>query len=104
MLFGTSKTPKLLGETSIRIALLSAALPTIIDSDTKTFRFLAMAIASSILVAYCKISRAKTEIGVFAIKGIFDFPAFIVIVNPFVFIPETAPVIPAQVYIINGFP
>ena len=31
-----------------------------------------MAMASSIVEAYCKISRAKTDIGVFEIKGIFD--------------------------------
>ena len=56
-----------------------------------------MVIASSIVEAYCNISLVKIETGVFAIKGIFDFPAFIVTVNPCSFIPETTPSIPPQV-------
>ena len=63
------------------MARLSLALPTIIDSDTKTSLDLAMEIASSMVDAYCKISRVTIEIGVLATKGILDFPAFIVTVS-----------------------
>ena len=86
------------------MALLSIALPTIIDSETKTFLFFAIVMASSIFLECCKISRVKIEIGVLAIKGILDFPAFMVTVKPSLFIPETAPIIPGQVTIINAWP
>jgi len=43
-----------------------------IDSETNTSRFFAMAMASSIDPAYCKISRANRLMGVFATSGILD--------------------------------
>jgi len=51
------------GVFSISIALLSAAEPIKNDSETKLWRFLAISFASSIVPAYCKISRAISEIG-----------------------------------------
>ena len=51
--------------------------------------------------AYCKISRVNMEIGVFATQGISDFPALMVTVSPCSFIPETTPIMPAQVTDIN---
>ena len=83
------------------MALCSSALPTMIDSETKTSRFLAIAIASSVVLAYCKISLVTKEIGVLAINGILDFPALMVTVSPCSFIPLTEPINPGQEYIIN---
>jgi len=95
--FSTSYTPKFLGETSIKMAFCSLELPTIIDSDTNTSLFFAIAIASSVVVAYCKISRVSKAIGVLATNGILDLPALMVTVIPLVFIPLTAPTKPGQV-------
>ena len=78
-------------------ALRSAALPTNMASETNTFRFWAIAIAWSIFLAYCNISRHNSEIGVRAFIGIVDFPALIVTVSPSKFIPESTPIIPPHV-------
>ena len=85
-------------------AFLSIALPINRDSDTKTSRFLAITIASSIVEAYCKISRVSIDTGVLATKGTLDLPALMVTVNPCSFIPETTPTIPPQVTDINLCP
>ena len=49
------------------------------DSETKRSNLPAILIASSRLCAYCRISRASIETGVFASVGYVDFAAFIVI-------------------------
>ena len=86
------------------IALLGAGVyETLVSWSTreKQFKIIAktkmtQSIASSIVVAYCKISKATREIGVFARIGIDDFPAFIVTERPSIFIPDETPIIPAQ--------
>src|SRR4051812_44769486 len=83
---------------------LSDKDPRRMDSETNVFRFFAIANASSIFLAYCKISLATMEIGVAALVGISDLAALIVTVRPFSFIPETVPIIPAQEIIINLYP
>ena len=75
---------------------MSIAEPIISVSETKVCRFFAMAMASSIVEAYCNISRAKIEIGIFAPVGKSDLDALIVTLNPFSFSPEATPVKPAH--------
>ena len=63
-----------------------------------------MFVASSIFFAYCNTFLANKEIGVAAPDGIADFAALRVTLIPSIFIPETTPVIPPQVIIINLCP
>lgn len=52
------------GDFSIIAALPSLAEPINMDSETNVSRFLAMAKASSIVAAYCRISLVRMEMGV----------------------------------------
>ena len=81
---------------SIIAARFSRPEPIKRDSDTNASLFDAIIYASSIFEAYCNISLAIIEIGVLDLTGGEDFAAFIVIVSPFSFIPESTPDIPAQ--------
>ncbi|MNX82058.1 hypothetical protein D3C86_1137700 [compost metagenome] len=95
-MFSDSYTSNLCGDISIKIAFPSSAEPIINDSEIKMGCFFAIAIASLKFRAYCRISLATIDIGVFATQGIEDFPALSVTVSPARFIPETTPIIPAQ--------
>ena len=86
---------------SIVAVLLSSKEPINIDSETNVFLFSAIAKASLIFFAYCRISLATREIGVAALVGISDLAALMVTVNPFSFIPDTVPIMPAQPIIIS---
>ena len=63
-------------------ALPSLEEPIKMDSETNVFRFCAMAKASSIVDAYCRISLVRMEIGVAEPVGTADLAALIVTVSP----------------------
>src|SRR4051812_44791965 len=92
------------GVFSIMTVLLSAAELIKNDSEKNDFLLFAIFNASSIFEAYCKISRAISDTGVADPVGISDFAAFNVIDKPCIFMPETTPVKPPQVMIINLCP
>ena len=88
------------GVFSIITALLSAAEPIKKDSDTNIFRFDAMANASCMFDAYCRISVATKETGVADAEGVVVFAALMVTYKPVSFMPETVPKNPPQVTVI----
>ena len=81
---------------SMIAALPSLEEPIKMDSETNVFRFCAMAKASSIVDAYCRISLVRMEIGVAEPVGTADLAALIVTVSPVSFMPDSTPIIPGH--------
>ena len=92
------------GDFSIIAALPSLAEPINMDSETNVSRFWAMAKASSIVAAYCRISLVRMEIGVAEPVGTADLAALIVTVRPVSFMPDNTPIIPGHPTEANLYP
>ena len=92
------------GDFSMTAAHPSAAEPIRIDSDTNVLRRRAMARASSMVEAYCRISRVSIDIGVADDVGTADLAALMVTVRPASFIPDITPIIPGQLTEANLYP
>ena len=83
-------------------ALFSLAEPINIDSDTNVWVVSAIFFASSMVEAYCRMRRAKMEMGVALWVGMEDLAALMVTVSPAAFMPEHTPVMPAQPIMAKG--
>ena len=92
------------GDFSIIAALPSLAEPINMDSETNVSRFWAMAKASSIVAAYCRISLVRMEMGVAEPVGTADLAALIVTVSPVSFMPDNTPIIPGHPTEANLYP
>ena len=88
--------PTRLGVFSIIAAQPSFDEATSIASETKLLNCLAMAYASSIVVACCKMWRASSDIGIAEVRGIAPSMALRVMVSPCSFIPDTTPIMPGH--------
>ena len=74
------------------------------DSETKVRVVSAMAQASSMVEAYCRMVRASSEMGVAARVGSAPLAALSVTVSPAAFIPERTPLMPAHPTEAKGMP
>lgn len=74
----------------------SFAEPMSSDSATKVLNCVAIAYASSIVVAYWRMCLANSDIGIAEDVGVEPFAALIVIVSPCSLIPESTPIIPGH--------